>query len=264
MILAATTQSLEIDLAGAVAVNELPFSAEWVDVASGVYTPGHSDGTSTGTTAATMVAAPGASTQRIIKYLSVYNKDTGAAIATVQFNNNSTLRELVVVKLDAGNELTWSPERGWRVSQISIASDTKSGLIRIASAGDVRSGTALDRALTPGRQAYHPSMSKCWGKAVGAGTSLTVSYNTTSVTDTGVGRLTVNIATDMQDNAYAILCTLERTVTTYAVADVEDNNVRFSTVYPGSFLIESYDHTATTMTVQDPTNYFWNCFGDWW
>jgi len=264
MILAATTQTLEIDLDAAVAANQLPFSVEWVDVvvATPSYTPGHSDGQSNGTTAVTMVAAPAASTQRVLKHINVQNKDTASAKVTVQFNNNTTLRELVVVKLDAGNELTWSPERGWRVSQIGVASDTKAGIVRIADPGEVDAGTDLTTVVTPGYQGYHKAMCKCWGKAAGAGT-LTVSYNTTSVTDTGTGALTVNIATVFYNANYSVVAQIERVATSLLVADVEECTIRLGTVLRDSFRIDCYDHTATTMVVQDPQSYFWSCFGSW-
>jgi hypothetical protein len=262
MILAATNQTLEIDLAGAVAANQLPFSVEWSDITAAAFTPGHSDGTSNNTTAATMVAAPGASTYRAIAHITIYNKDTAAAVVTVQFNNNTTIRELVVVKLDAGNELTWSPGRGWRVSQIGIASDTKAGIIRIAGPGEVDAGTDLATVVTPGYQGYHKAMCKCWGKAAGAGT-LTVSYNTTSVTDTGTGALTVNIATDFYNANYSVVAQIARSATSLTATGVEECTIRLGTVLVGSFRIDCYDHTTTTMVVQDPQSYFWSCFGSW-
>lgn len=263
MILAATTQTLEIDLDAAVAANQLPFSVEWVDVtAAPAYTPGHSDGQSNSMTAVTMVAAPAGSTQRVVKHINVQNKDTAAAKVTVQFNNNATLRELVVVKLDPGNELTWSAERGWRVSQLTIAGDTKAGILRIAGPGEVDGGTDLNTVVTPGYQGYHKAMCKCWGKAAGAG-SLTVSYNTTSVTNTGTGALTVNIATAFYNANYSVVAQIERVSTSLLVADVEECTIRLGTVTTGSFRIDCYDHTAATMVVQDPASYFWSCFGSW-
>lgn len=262
MILDATTKSLEIKLGGAITTNQLPFVCDWSDVTASGFTPGHSDGATNGATAVTMVAAPAASTQRIVKHVNIYNKDTVAATVTVQYNNNATLREEIVITLQSGQTLTWSPEAGWQVMAVQAATDTVPGIIEIATQAEMETGTDVVRAVVPGRLQFHPAACKCWGKAVGAGTSLTVSYNITSVTDTGTGRLGVNIATDFSTANYAIMAQIERGVTTYAVADVEQCAIRNASPAAGAFEIESYDHTATTLAADDPANYFWECYGD--
>jgi len=70
------------------------------------------------------------------------------------------------------------------------------------------------------------------------------------------------MATDMSGD-YAIKCTVERSVTALTASGVEDNNIRVLSPQSGSFEIGCNDHTATTMTVQDPANYFWAIFGSW-
>lgn len=49
------------------------------------FTPGAANGVTTGTSDQEMVAAPAASTQRMVRYLSVYNADTVAATVTVKY-----------------------------------------------------------------------------------------------------------------------------------------------------------------------------------
>lgn len=262
MILAATTQSLEIDLAGAITTNNLPVCVEYTDVTTSTFTPGHQDAASNGTTAVTICAAPGASTYRVIKHINVYNKDTVAATVTIQFNNNATLRELIVIALQSGQTLSWSSEAGWQVLAVQAATDTVPGIIEIATQAEMETGTDIVRAVVPGRLQFHPAACKCWGKAVGAGTSLTVSYNITSVSDTGTGRLGVNIATDFSSANYAIMAQIERSVTTLTVATVDQAAIRNASPAAGAFEIESYDHTATTLVAGDPGNYFWECYGD--
>jgi hypothetical protein len=261
MILDATTKSLEVKLAGAITTNQLPFSAEWVDVTTSAFTPGHTDGATNSGTAVTMVAAPGASTQRIVKHVNIYNKDTAAATVTVQYNNNATLRELIVIALQPGQTLTWGPEAGWQVLTVQAATDTVPGIIEIAIQSEMEAGTDVVRAVVPGRLQFHPAAAKCWGKAAGAGT-LTVSYNITSVSDTGTGRLGVNIATDFSSANYAIMAQVERVATTLTAATVEFCAIRNASPAVGAFEIESIDHTAVTMVAQDPANYFWECYGD--
>ena len=111
----ATTKTLEVVLAGAVAANELPVVVTFVDVTTTAYTPGSTDTITTGTTPVTAVAAPAASTQRQIKFLSVYNADTVAATVRINFNNNATLRRVVSVELAVGSALIYADGEGFRV-----------------------------------------------------------------------------------------------------------------------------------------------------
>ena len=261
MILAATTQTLEIDLAGAITTNNLPVSVEFTDITAAAFTPGHQDAISNGTTAVTILAAPGVSTYRAVKHINVYNDDTVAATVWIVFNNNATLRRLCAVTLQPGQTLTWSAEQGWKVLGALAASDTAAGIIEIAVQAEMEAGTDVLRAVTPGRLHFHPAACKCWGMAAGAGT-LTTSYNTTSITDTGTGRLGVTIATDFSSANYAIMAQIQRGVTALTVADVEQCAIRNVSQTAGVFEIESYDHTATTLVADDPAQYYWDCYGD--
>ena len=108
LLLNATTKSLEIVLAGAITTSQLPYTAHYVDITTAtaaVSSMAESDGTSNSTTAVTVVAAPGASTTRQVKYLSVYNADTVAATVTIQINNNGTARKIAKITLQPGETL---------------------------------------------------------------------------------------------------------------------------------------------------------------
>jgi hypothetical protein len=262
MILAAINQTLEIDLAGAITTNNLPVSVEFTDITASAFTPGHQDAISNGTTAVTILAAPAGSTYRAVKHINVYNDDTVAATVWIVFNNNATLRRLCSVTLQPQETLTWSAEQGWQVAKTTVAaSDTAPGIIEIAIQSEMEAGTDVLRAVTPGRFHFHPAACKCWGMAVGTG-SLTTSYNITSITDTGTGRLGVTIATDFSSTSYAIIAQIQRGVTTLAEADVEQCAIRNASQTVTAFEIESYDHTATTLVADDPAQYYWDCYGD--
>lgn len=131
-----------------------------------------------------------------------------------------------------------------------------------ASQAEMEAGTATDRFVTPQAFNWHPGAVKAWGKANGAGTSLLANWNISGITDTATGRLGVTIGTDFSSVNYSITIALERSVTSLAVAGVEDSNIRNASQAVGTFEIESYDHTATTMVAQDPANYHWQCCGD--
>lgn len=115
IILDATTKTLEIDLDGAVAATQLPVVVSYVDITTTAYTPGSSDTATNNTTAVTILAAPGASTQRQVKFISVYNADSATAAVTISYNNNATLRTIVKASLTTGYTLLYTDGEGWRV-----------------------------------------------------------------------------------------------------------------------------------------------------
>ena len=139
IILDATTKSLQFKLGGTVTTSQLPFAASYVDITSSATTPIEQDGTSNNTTAVTLVSAPAASTQRIIKSVYIQNADTAVATVTIIYNNNSTLRNIIVATLAVGDQLIYEDESGW------IALD-KNGNIK-TSAG-VSSVSNSDGTLT--------------------------------------------------------------------------------------------------------------------
>ena len=67
-----------------------------------------------------------------------------------------------------------------------------------ATQADQETATSTTAPVTPGRQQFHPGHPKCWAWVTQSGgtPSLSTSYNITSITDTGSGRLTITIATD--------------------------------------------------------------------
>lgn len=124
MYLDATTRSLEILLGGSVTTNQLPCVAGWTDTTTTAVTPGTTRSISNDTTAVTAVAAPGASTQRQVQAVHVFNADTVDATVTVRLNDNSTYANLVKVTLEAGESLVYEARQGWQVIQADGALKT--------------------------------------------------------------------------------------------------------------------------------------------
>jgi hypothetical protein len=113
IILDATTKSLQFKLAGNITTNALPFAASYVDTTGTATTPAEQDGASNNTTAVTVVSAPAASTQRLVKSIVIQNADTVAATVTIIYNNNSTLRNIFVATLAVGDQLIYEDGTGW-------------------------------------------------------------------------------------------------------------------------------------------------------
>jgi hypothetical protein len=131
-----------------------------------------------------------------------------------------------------------------------------------ATQAEQETGTSLLKTVTPGRQHFHPSAAKCWLKATGDGTTVSASYNITSLTDTGAGLLTVNIGTDFSSANWAAICTIERASTALSVTNVTQTEVRNAGQAAGTLLIECWDDVATNHNQEDPASYFMIGFGD--
>jgi hypothetical protein len=110
IILDATTKTLEIDLDGAITTTELPYVLSYVDLLSSnqsVSAVGANDGTTNGNTAVTVLAAPASGHTRTVKFLSVQNADTVAAVLTLKYNDNGTARTICKVTLAVGDQLLY-------------------------------------------------------------------------------------------------------------------------------------------------------------
>lgn len=137
---------------------------------------------------------------------------------------------------------------------IAAASDTVAGKIEIAIQSEMEAGSDATRAVTPGRQHYHPSAAKCWAVvSVSAGTpSLDASYNITSITDTGTGQLTITIGTDFSSSDWAAICTLFTGTDRFA---------QIASRAAGSVQIDVWDVSGAGVT-GDPLGYSFVGFGD--
>lgn len=196
-----------------------------------------------------------------VKHCNIYNNHgSNSCIVTVDVDDGTNNTVLAKVTLLPGESLVLTQGGVWVHYDSNGAMYPAIG--NKASQAEAEAGTANDKFLTPLSVNWHPGSTKCWGKAVGAGTSLTVNWNVTSVSDTGTGRLGVNIGTDFSSAHYSIVATLERSVTALTATGVEGHAIRNASPAAGSFEIESYDHTAILFAAQDPANYFWACHGD--
>lgn len=108
LVLDATTKTIKAVMSGAAATSNPEFTTAYADSTSASLTEGSSDGALNGATSVTLVAAPAASTRRVIKTITIQNKDTAPVTITVSYDNNGTLRQLAVVTLAVGD--TWTTD----------------------------------------------------------------------------------------------------------------------------------------------------------
>lgn len=109
----AGSESIEVVLGGTVATNQLDCHASYRDITTTAYTPGVVAAPTNNTTAVTLVTTPGASTQRVIDFLSVFNNDTAAATVTIRMDQLGTDRILWKGTLQTGQLVTYVDGKGW-------------------------------------------------------------------------------------------------------------------------------------------------------
>lgn len=101
-------------------VSTIHMYAAWADMTTTALTPGNSDAQVTTATTTVLVAAPGASTQRQIKGLSIRNSHASSSnLITVQFYDGATATELIAYTLLAGETLQWGEDENFRVIDAS-------------------------------------------------------------------------------------------------------------------------------------------------
>lgn len=81
-------------------------------------------------------------------------------------------------------------------SSVDPANDTGVGTIEIAVQSEMETATDTTRAVTPGRQHYHPGMAKFWVVWTANSTTILASHNMTSIADTAVGDADGTIGVD--------------------------------------------------------------------
>lgn len=118
IFLADTDDTLRVVTASG--VSTIHMYAAWADITTTALTPGASDAQVTTATTTVLVAAPGASTQRQIKGLTIANSHASSSNAvTVEFFDGATATRLIAYTLLAGETLQWNEDVGFRVLDAS-------------------------------------------------------------------------------------------------------------------------------------------------
>lgn len=87
------------------------------------------------------------------------------------------------------------------------ASDTATGTVEMAVQTEMEAGSSTTTAVSPGRQQFHPSAAKGWAQ-VGTSGAAAVSYNVTSITDSGTGQFTITWGTDFSSGNFVVVATV--------------------------------------------------------
>ena len=123
-----------------------------------------------------------------------------------------------------------------------------------ATQANQETATSTTTFVSPARQQYHPSSAKAWHfTTYSAGNpALQTSYNVASLTDSGVGNLTVTLTIPFSTVNYAI--TLGSTISTSAIGPFDE----ILTHNTGSWVQRHFENGSLT----DPTSVQGIAFGD--
>jgi hypothetical protein len=121
IILTEVTDKIQVVLGGAITANQLQCAAFWRDVTTTTYVPGRTLVNTNNTTDVDVVGSPGSSTQRIVDFLSVYNRDTVNATVTVKLDANGTEYILWKGILATGEMLQYNDKNGFTTTTIAGA-----------------------------------------------------------------------------------------------------------------------------------------------
>ena len=236
------------------ATADIECQASWADNNAGTITPGRTNTASIATaTTTTIVAAPGAGKQRSVRHLNIRNNHASTA-CTVTVNHTDGTNVEVVFKtiLAAGKQIVYGENGIWVYYDAN--GKPYMGLGPIATQADMEAAASLTAVVVAGRQHFHPGHPKfvCFTNGTATIAMQTPpSYNVTSITDSGVGRLTVTIATDFSGVSWCCEATCEYTTTTLSVANIRHPHIRNATLAAGTVEINIHDSAAITNALAD-------------
>lgn len=143
------------------------------------------------------------------------------------------------------------------------ASDTVAGVLEIATQAEQETATDVVRAVSPGRQQFHPSAAKFWVKATANSTTIVVSYNMTSWADTGVGDADGTIATDFSGADWCGMVSIIDSTLAWDATFTEGYG--FNAQAAGTFGVlcgKMQDGGTAAATVEDPDSWHVVGYGD--
>lgn len=218
------------------------------------------------TTAATTTILTGAaSTYRIIKYMSFFNRSATSTTVLVENVDASDTVGLVFCTLLQNETLIFTESGVWIHYDANGAAYPSVG--NVASQAEMEAATATDKYASPGRLRFHPGVAKVVCMTTGTATPVNQtppSFGVTSITDNGVGDLTVTFSTAFSTANYCCQaqCEVTSNTLTEAGASVMRAFIKLAGLATGSVRVNFSDFTTTTHVLRDPVSCHVTCYGD--
>lgn len=105
-VLDSTTKTLKAALTANVATSNPEFTVAYADSNGITFTEGSSDGVLSNTANVTVVGAPAAGFRRVVKSLTIFNKDTAPVTVDLKYDNNGTHRMATKIPLSTNETFT--------------------------------------------------------------------------------------------------------------------------------------------------------------
>ena len=238
IVLNSTSKSIKAVMSGAPATTNPDYVVSYADNTGTSFTEGSNDGAMNGTTEVTLLSAPAASTRRIAKSISIYNRDTASVTVTIKFDNGGTQRTIATVTLASGD--TWTNGLG----TFDSSGSQKTGNNSVQKTGDTMTG-----ALT----------------ITAAGTALNVTNNIIASNITLTANATANIVFDQFGNLRKIPQSGSDKSTAYTLAANDVGRLIAITtsgsvvvpngVFSSGDIVSVYNNTAANITMtMNPAN----------
>jgi hypothetical protein len=106
LVLTNNTHSIKVAMAASAATTNPDWILAYADNTGTTFTEAASDGTLNGTSDVTIISGPASGTRRVIKNLTIYNRDSGSVQLIVKYDNGTSQRRVYAVTLAVGD--TWT------------------------------------------------------------------------------------------------------------------------------------------------------------
>ena len=121
IILSSTNDKIEVSLAGAVTTNQLDCVCSYRDITTTTYTPGRTVTSTNNTTPVSISGSPTVSTQRVVDFISIFNKDTVSVTVKLVMNDGVSTYTIFSTVLLQGEKLEYTDKNGFTVFSASNA-----------------------------------------------------------------------------------------------------------------------------------------------
>lgn len=179
IVLDATTKKLQAVMGTAATTTNPDFTCHYADNTGSAFTEGSQDGALNGIANVDIVSAPGVSTRRVVKGISIYNADTVANDITLKYDNNGTDR--VIAKFNLNPEDTWTMNGSY---------DSSGNLKQVV--GVSQPGNVLQHVV----QTYNPSAAQAMTTSYADISGSSYSFTPVSASSTIVYKYHFHLATD--------------------------------------------------------------------
>ncbi len=142
MILDSVNRKIQALLTSSITTTNPTVSCDWVDMTTTTTIAGFTPSNLNGTTPVDIIAAPGASTQRKVNNITIYNADSVFCECSVRYNDNGTTYGIIKSTLSPGESLCYTDTDGWFVAVVSSGINNK-----VNKSGDTMTGTLFGTTI---------------------------------------------------------------------------------------------------------------------